>query len=321
MKSFSLVKAQCVKSLLLAILIAASSLGMDAQIVDRTTDRAVDKTNNRLDQRIDQGIDKGLDSIEGIFKKKDKSSKNSKGSNEEKSSPQGDHPSESTSSDAEAEAATMRAMQGMFGGSSVPLPDSYSFDHNVDMSVESFDKKGKSEGAQAMKMLFSDAQAVVGVQVTIDGMQSVNVIDVEKKIMVMLMDMGTSKMAITLDLDQKWADVETDDTAYENPSFKKTGRTKTILGYKCDEYVMEEDGDRNEFWVTRDEFLDVYKAFGMMNASSPKGQSVVDHPGGMVMEMIGIAKNGERTEMRVTAVNKNQSRSISTKGYTPMGGM
>ncbi|MGF1565358.1 MAG: DUF4412 domain-containing protein [Flavobacteriales bacterium] len=321
MKSFSLVKAQCVKSLLLAVLIAASSLGMDAQIVDRTTDRAVDKTNNRLDQRIDQGIDKGLDSIEGIFKKKDKSSKDSKGSNEKKAASQSEQPAESPSSDAEAEAATMRAIQGMFGGSSVPLPDSYTFDHNVDMSVESFDKKGKSEGAQAMKMLFSDAQAIVGVQVTVEGMQSVNVIDVEKKIMVMLMDMGTSKMAMTLDLDQKWADVETDDTAYENPSFKKTGRTKTILGYKCDEYVMEEDGDRNEFWVTRDEFLDVYKAFGMMNASSPKGQSVVDHPGGMVMEMIGIAKNGERTEMRVTAVNKNQSRSISTKGYTPMGGM
>lgn len=321
MKSFSLVKAQCIKSLLLAIVIIGSSFGMDAQVVDRTTDRAVDKTNNRLDQRIDQGIDKGLDSIEGIFKKKDKSSKDSKASKQEKAASQNEHPSDSPSSDEEAEAATMRAIQGMFGGSSVPLPDSYSFDHNVDMSIESFDKKGKSEGVQAMKMLFSDTQAVVGVQMAVEGMESINVIDIEKKIMVMLMDMGSSKMAMTLDLDQNWAGVETDDTSYENPSFQKTGRTKTIYGYKCDEYVFEDDGDRNEFWVTRDEFLDVYKAFGMMNASSPKGQKVAEHPGGMVMEMIGIAKNGERTEMRVTAVNKNQSRTISTKGYSSMGGM
>lgn len=318
MKRLALACAFEVKLLFLTAAMALFSFGMDAQIVDRTTDRAKDKTNTRIDQRIDQGIDKGLDSIEDIFKKKEKSSKETKSSSNTNSAPSGGDVS--ASGEAEAEAATMQAMQAMFGGSTAELPDSYVFDHNVDMTLESFDKKGRSEGVQTMKMLFSESDAIFGVQMNVEGMKTVNVIDVDKKLMVMLMDMGGSKMAMTLDLDQKWAEVESDDTNYENPSFQKTGRTKTILGYKCDEYLVEEDGERTEFWVTRDEFLDVYKAFGMMNASAPKGQEMADHPGGMVMEMIGTSENGERTEMRVVAINKNQRKEISTSGYSSMGG-
>lgn len=320
MKRFSLACAFEVKALFLTVALALLSFGMDAQIVDRTTERAKDKTNNRIDNRIDQGIDKGLDSIEGIFKKKDKSSKDSKSSEGTKSGGSTGEGSSSGEAETDADAATMQAMQAMFGGSTADLPESYSFDHSVDMVIESFDKKGKPEGTQAMKMLFSESDAIFGVQMNVEGMENVSVIDVDAKLMVMLMDMGTSKMAMTLDLDQKWSEVESEDTNYENPSFTKTGRTRTILGYKCDEYLVEEDGERTEFWVTRDEFLDVYKAFGMMNASSPKGQNVADHPGGMVMEMNSTSKNGERSSMRVVAVNKNQGKTISTKGYSSMGG-
>lgn len=298
-------------ALALAIIFSASA---QAQIVDRTTDRATQKANDRVDQRIDQGIDKGLDAIEGVFRKGKKKDKSASEQAPEQTS---DHETSSTST------TESQAAYGMFGASSAELNSNYDFDHQVDMRIESFDKKGKSEGVQTMQMYFSDSETHVGVKAIMEGMNSVSIIDMTKYQMIMLMDMGGSKMAMAIDFDpSKFAtEVETTDDATD-VNFRKTGRTKTILGYSCDEYIMEDESSTVEFWVTREEQLDLFKAFGAMGASG-KGaggfSSVTEYPMGMTMEFTSTEKkNGEKTTMQVTKIQRNINYSISTAGYSLM---
>jgi hypothetical protein len=298
-------------ALALAMIISTAA---NAQIVDRTTDRATQKANDRVDQRIDQGIDKGLDAIEGVFRKGKKKDKSASEQAPEETSDQ----EKSNASSTESQAA-----YGMFGASSTELKSNYDFDHQVDMRIESFDKKGKSEGVQTMQMFFSDSETHVGVKAIMEGMNSVSIIDMTKYQMIMLMDMGGSKMAMAIDFDpSKFAtEVETTDEATD-VNFRKTGRTKTILGYSCDEYIMEDESSTVEFWVTREEQLDLFKAFGAMGASG-KGaggfSSVTEYPMGMTMEFTSTEKkNGEKATMQVTKIQRNIDYSISTAGYSLM---
>jgi hypothetical protein len=294
-------------ALALAIIVSASA---HAQIVDRTTDRASQKANDRVDQRIDQRIDKSLDAIEGVFRK---------GKKKEKNAPEQSESNESSTEQTSHETASVE----LFSTSQADLNPSYDFDHQVDMQIESFDKKGKSEGVQTMQMYFSDSETHVGVKAIMEGMNSVSIIDMAKHQMIMLMDMGGSKMAMAIDFDpSKFAEeVETNDDAADM-SIRKTGRTKTILGYSCDEYIMEDESSTLEFWVTREEQLDLFKAFGAMGASG-KGaggfSGVTEYPMGMTMEFTSTEKkSGEKTLMQVTKIQRNINYSISTAGYQIM---
>lgn len=294
------------------LLMAASTL--EAQIVDRTTDRAADKTNRRIDNRIDRGLDKGLDSIENAFRRKGKGE-----SGKKKSSSKEDEVAVDVEGGDE-HAATMAIMQAMMGGgATIDLPDNYAFDHSVDYRTTMYNKRGKKETEQVMRMFFSDRQKIFGVEATIEGHTSRSIIDMERNAMVMLIDMSGSKMAMTIDLSGTF-DGEDDDTT-ESGSVTKTGRTKTVLGMKCEEYIFEEDGDRSEMWFTTEETLDLSKAFmamGEAGDSKKKSSGPNSYPEGMMMEMTTTAKDGEKTIMEVTSINRGKGTTTSTVGYSQM---
>ncbi len=306
---------------LISILISAIltlSYSADAQIVDRSADRAQRKANNRVDRKIDDGIDRGLDAIEGLFKRKDKKNKSEKNrSSEAENSDDADDDGEMTE-----EESVEYMMSAFGGGGNVEIPGEYSFDHNVDMVMIQYNKRGKEESRQNMRMHFSDKKAVIGVEAKVEGAGATSIIDMEAMQMVVLTDMGTTKMAMVVDMNSAMFETEEDDMEnYENPAFKKTGRTKKILGYHCEEYVVEEDGERTEFWITRDEFLDIYRAFAALEAANNKGSKtdpMSTHPGGMTMEMTSTDSNGEKMVMEVTAVNRGKGKVIKTAGYQTM---
>lgn len=287
---------------------------LEAQIIDRTSERAKDKANNRVDRKIDQGIDKGLDSIEGLFKKKDKKK------NEEQNASTDDGESENTQapetqSEEEASAAMMARM---FGGGDVTLPESYTFDHQVDMKMTTTDKRGKEESSQEMEMLFSDATPHFGVRAEVDGHNSMTIFDMESNQMVALMNMSGQKMAMAMSFDPSLYETEETEEAPEM-DFRKTGRTRTILGYRCEEYLAEDEDGRYEFWVTNDDDFNIFGAFSAMSSANKKGSaSTTPYPSGMTMEMRSTEKNGESMLLEVTAVNKNKKQTISTQGYQVM---
>lgn len=316
-------KTLAMKTLLSILITLLIALGMsaEAQVVDRTKNRAQRKANNRVDRKIDQGIDRGLDAVEGLFKRKDKKKKSSKNRSSDAEGTEGierdDYDDEMTEEEA------LEHMMSAFGsGGNVEIPAEYAFDHHVDMVMTQYNKRGKEESRQNMRMFFSDSKAVIGVEVKVEGTAATSVIDMEAMQMVVLTNMGTSKMAMVVDMNAAMLAAEDDDMEnYENPVFKKTGRTKKLLGYHCEEYIAEEDGERVEFWITRDEFLDVYQAFTALevaNQSTTQTDPMSAHPGGMTMEMISTDEGGERMTMVVTAVNRGQGKVIKTAGYQTM---
>lgn len=309
--------------LLLSVILSSALLfcvRTEAQIIERSTDRAEQKANNRVDRKIDDGIDRGLDAIEGLFKRKDKKNK----STNESTSNSGEN--QDGGSDVNGEMTEEESVQWMMsafgGGGSVELPPAYAFDHNVEMVMIQYKKGGKEDGRQNMRMHFSDERAVMGVEVLVEGAEATSIIDMEAMQMVVLSDMGSAKMAMVVDMNAAMLKTEQEDMEnFENPSFTKTGRTKKILGYHCEEYVVEEDGERTEFWITRDEFLDIYRAFTAMevaNQGTTKTDPMAAHPGGMTMEMTSTSENGEKMVMQVTAVNRGQGKVVKTAGYQSM---
>jgi hypothetical protein len=272
---------------------------LSAQIVDRTTDRAKDKANNRVDQRIDQGLDKGLDAIEGAFKRKPKEKK------------------------AEEGEADVDATMAEAGINTAEAKESYAFDHQVSMTIESTNKKGEVEGVQEMDMLFSESKPDVGIRTRMEGVNSTMVLDMEAFTMIMLMDMSGQKMLMTYQMSKELFEEKMDESAENtsNATFKKTGRTKQILGYTCEEYLVEDEDYTSELWVTKEENFGIAKAFQGMAAQKQQKGYPSDYPAGMVMEMISYDKKNskEKTHMLVVDIQKNKKQTISTKGYMKMG--
>ena len=51
------------------------------------------------------------------------------------------------------------------------------------------------------------------------------------------------------DLFKEDSDNDTFDNEDVTPIYKKTGRTKSILGYKCEEYAYSDESSKGTFWV------------------------------------------------------------------------
>lgn len=299
------------------ILLLSSPL-CNAQIVDRTERRAKQKANNRVDRKVDQGIDKGLDAIEGLFGKKKKSK-------EEETDPASD--------EKQAETATSKnnPYSQMMGGD-VDVQDSYTFDHNILLDVQSFDKKGKPEMSNKMKMFFAESTPHFGMEMKSSGSDNFMIYDMKAYEMVTLMDQGERKMGVAMKFDpSNFENVNDGDQSSaanrENVRFEKTGRTKTISGYSCDEYkVIDPEGDpdtENHVWMTQDIDANWIGMMSNMMATNKKMQKELtlpdSYPAGTVIQVVSSStKNQEKTVMTVEEINKNQKKVISTSDYQMM---
>lgn len=297
------------KYTIMVLCLVLGTLASQAQIVDRTKDRAEKKANNRADQRIDQGIDKGLDAIEGLFKKKDKSKDKTAKKSSENSGGSGEV----------SKSGEVADFPGLFGGKA-DVKDQYAFQHEVKMQVESTDKKGKDSYVQDISIYLSDESPEVGIKTVSEGVKALMVMDTENLVVITLMDQEGQKIGVTAKLNGDMLEVEADPE--ETPDFRKTGNTKEILGYTCEEYLSEDEDYSYQIWVTNDVDLDVQQAFGGM-AGMKKSPTMVapETPNGMMMEMKGISKKHEEEQVHllVTEINKNSPHAISTEDYMFLG--
>ena len=185
---------------------------------------------------------------------------------------------------------------------------SYTFTSSVSYKIESAKNPGES---QVISYDFGDQ--VIKMSATPD-MSSI--IDSKNGVMIMLnnkektaMVMSTKAMEAAMKQQQM--------SQGEKPAAKitKTGRTKTILGYKCEEMLIETD-KKTEVWITKDAGIDVSNTFANMNKTS---QSQIPNEafteGGMLMEMTGYDAAGKmEVHMLITALSK-ESKSVNIGSY------
>ncbi len=184
---------------------------------------------------------------------------------------------------------------------------SYTFTSSVSYKIESTKNPGES---QVIQYDFGDQ--VIKMSATPD-MSSI--IDSKNGVMIMLNN--KEKTAMVMSTKAIEAAMKQQMSQGEKPAAKitKTGRTKTILGYKCEEMLIESD-KKTEVWITKDAGIDVSNTFANMNKTS---QSQIPNEafteGGMLMEMTGYDTAGKmEVHMLITALSK-ESKSVNIGSY------
>jgi hypothetical protein len=160
----------------------------------------------------------------------------------------------------------------------------------------------------------------------------------EKKIII-LMDEDKKYMEVDFEALKQMANAfknmkpqeqkEEEKTPPAKPSIKKTGKSITILGYSCDEYIMEDEGTTSSAWICPN-FTTFWKTFAEMGKSFEMDKS--KGPNDWFTEVVGESgfpfKTTEKTkdgkllsEWEITNLDKSKhdaSLFAPPKGYTKM---
>jgi hypothetical protein len=146
---------------------------------------------------------------------------------------------------------------------------------------------------------------------------------------VVIQDNNSKKMIVLMDAQKSYmempirnASVEGDGRggkkarAEQKAKVTKTGKTETILGYSCEQYLVKSGQSEMEVWITKD----LGPFFGMVG---PGGGTAVwekeaKTQGGFPMRVIGKDKEGkEDYRMDVTKVEK---KTLSASLFAPPSG-
>ncbi|HPF51919.1 MAG TPA: DUF4412 domain-containing protein [Draconibacterium sp.] len=305
-----------IKIILLAIIaMLISEVAFSQSFLDRVKQKAKDKIEKRLDDKVDQEIDKSLDKVENSI--------DSLGN---------------TGSDTDAgisrEAAMQNRMNSMLkgmgmSGEPVPIENSYSFSKLVQMHIEMYDsEENKTSNGEFITRLNPDKGSLAYEVVSDDrggNDQGLFIIDTKNKAMILLSDKDGEKTGVVYGLGTFFEDVKnTDDGDYQtdetiedveflHPDIKKTGKTKNIAGYKCEQYLYNTDDVDSEFWITdelktsdRDFFSTLFKTSVMTYGMGY----------GYVMESTSKDKaTGSTSKMQVTKVDNNASSTFNLSNY------
>jgi hypothetical protein len=112
-------------------------------------------------------------------------------------------------------------------------------------------------------------------------------------------------------------ELSADNELYDfNLLYEKTGRTKTIAGYPSEEYILENEEGRTEYWFSRGarfDFSSAYNYIGGFQALSTAGGAF----SGILMEMNHIDKvTKNRAKMIVNDISPNSPNTIELKDFS-----
>lgn len=205
----------------------------------------------------------------------------------------------------------------------VDYESDYDFDAYIQMEVSEYKENGKlkekviydsyiNSEAVGYAMVFSDKDS-----------RSTIIFDDKNSSMLILSDNDGEKTGFAMGIDKEALAEDAEEYAEEpdtNPyDAYKTGKTKTILGYSCDEYLIEDESIETRMWVS--EKLGKQVRREMLNNQQTFGAAFYHaaYMDGMALEYSTLDKeDGEKVVMLVTKIDLNYSHTISTTSYAVM---
>jgi hypothetical protein len=203
----------------------------------------------------------------------------------------------------------------------VEYKSSYAFDSHIEMDMSTYDEKGKLEDKKKYDTYMNKVSIDYGMVSGEKGERTTVIFDSENSVMLMLTESDGEKSGVAMGINkaalEEKSEEGTEETATGIPgNLKKTGKTKTILGYSCDEYMAEDEDHETRMWVSEKLGKEVRK--DMLNNQQYFGGSF-QHASdieGMVLEYETVDKEeGGKMVMLVTGINLNTSHAISTRDY------
>ena len=269
--------------------------------------RAVDR---KLEHKVDSAVDKS-------------------DRDEAKTKQQTDKKQSDTAS-AQSKGGTKATGRGLFGAKiDIKYDDEYKFTGRIYMQMETYDKKDvlKSD----YYTYYNSNTLNAGIEMLpVDAKQgdknvpTIFLYDNDNKCFMMLLENSGSKtgMISTLPSDSSMA-AQTKNQKGANPekaTITKTGNSRVIAGYKCDEYKIvdpDKDGYSN-VWMTKDVKLKADKKY-WGKSGMPTYYNYPGFEGSMMLAMESFDKNNKTTmKMETKEINDKYSHSISTVGITFM---
>ncbi|MBO6518091.1 MAG: hypothetical protein JJ975_16250 [Bacteroidia bacterium] len=285
-------------------------------VLQKLGDKAKEKTSNRVDNKVDQKMDEALDKI---FERKKK--RNS-----------GSVAQDDTSGAQESGGSGYQKLQNgllkkALGASTCNAKDQYQYKHNYLMEMVTTNKKGKI--TENMKFRIYSAETIDQLAYTIvesstspEASGSTIIMDGSDSSMIMLVNAeGIKSGFCSKSFYQNAQSVSADEQEKQmedlSNGWTKTGNSKMIHGKKCYEHTSVSEGLEQTVWIANEgeSMSSIMKAMAQNpNVSMPSGTNT---PFGLVMEMTTKdTKSGETMVMKILEFNENQSKSISTNGYT-----
>jgi hypothetical protein len=228
-------------------------------------------------------------------------------------------PAESSSATFSNE-AIMSAM-GMTGN--VDHEEVYHFDAYIQMELTTYKKNGNLDDQVLYDNYLHKEDADYAMEFKDKDARSTIIFDTKNSAMLILTESDGERTGFATSIDpealaEEFEGYEEEDVDPDSYRPVKTGRTKTILGYSCDEYMVEEDGTEVHMWVSeklgkevRKEWMGNQQTFGTMFVHAHAMN-------GMVLEYDVVDADGAKSVMQVTKIDLNHAHKVNTNGYTIM---
>ena len=261
--------------------------------------------NRQIDNKIDSAITK---SAKDKAKEKEQADQN-----------------QSDSTSAQENRGTKETGRGLFGGKiDIKYNDEYKFTGRLFMQMETYDKKDVVKSDYFT--YFNTNTLNAGIEVIIANPEKGQapiptqfIFDNDNRCFMMLMQGQTGIISVIPDDSTLTAQAKTQKVSEDKQAkITKTGNTRMIAGYKCDEYkVVEPDKDGySDVWMTKDVQIKADKK-NWGKAGMPTYYNYPGFEGSTMLAMESFDKNNNpEMKMETKEINDNFKHSISTVGYS-----
>lgn len=205
----------------------------------------------------------------------------------------------------------------------VDYKSDYEFDAFIQMEVSEYKKNEKLDDQVIYDTHISKESIDYAMVFRDDDSKSTIIFDQENSAMLILADNDGEKTGFAMGIDQdafaEQVEEYEEESGIDPYNAHKTGKKKDILGYSCEEYLLEDTASEVRMWVSEELGKKVRK--NMLNNQQTFGAAFYHaaYTNGMVMEYDVLDKeDGERTIMKVIDIDLNRSHSIPTRGYAVM---
>jgi len=206
----------------------------------------------------------------------------------------------------------------------VDYEETYNFDAYIQMEITSYKKNGNLDEQMVYNNYLHKTDADYAMVFKDDDNKTTIIFDTKNSAMLILTESDGEKtgFATTIDpeamaeLVEDYKEEEEVDVDAYKPA--KTGKTKDILGYKCDEYLVKDEDTEVHMWVSEELGKEMRKDW-MGNKQTFGGMFThAAYMNGMVLEYDVIDKRGQKSVMQVKKIDMNHSHKLNTSGYTIM---
>jgi len=211
---------------------------------------------------------------------------------------------------------------GLFGGKvTLKYENEYSFHNYLFMQAEMFTDKGPVKMDYYMYFNTDERSGCVETKILADdgsvAMKTSIISDDKNKCLLMLSDMGSMRMGYISEVPVEQPEQQINEVEDARVKITKTGNTRVIAGYRCDEYLYREEGEKvyGKVWITTDLKLNTDRR-SLNTSNLPKYYSKLPQDG-TVLAMETYDENNQLTMRSETKeIKKNINFTISTSGYS-----